>query len=325
MLRFSQTRLACRRPNPERWLECLLIVVCLGLAALLHGVVGYKMVVLNLFYLPVVLAAFFLGRQRAGTLALFCVLLATVVAVWDLPSLAANTTPLIIGLSLTVWAAVMGLNAIIVGTLSDERASKLAELHDANLGVIDVLAHYLKSGDPELKQRSDRVATLSQLVARQLRLSARQVDDIRVAALLLDINHIEVTAQVVHRAFGEFGGADAAGHTFHGSELVGSLASVLSSALPLIVSQPVGREFDAETTEIPFGAAIVHAVRQFDNLVHDAQDPFPAAEAFDLMQSELQGDYHPAVLHALGEILTDLPSRAVARLEALEQLVRARP
>ena len=39
----------------RRILEVALILVCLGLAALLHVMQGYKIVILNLFFLPVVL------------------------------------------------------------------------------------------------------------------------------------------------------------------------------------------------------------------------------------------------------------------------------
>jgi len=334
--RFSQAldSIASRfgtRGGQERFFECLLIVVCIGLTALLHEVNGYKMVVLNLFYLPIVLAAFYLGRLRAGTLALFCVLLATVVAVRDLSAFAVNTTPLVIGLSLTVWAAVMGLNAIIVGTLSDERAHKLADLHDANLGVVEVLAQYLKSSEPVMQDRANRVANLSQAVARQLRLSDQEVDEIRVAAMLKEINHIDVTAQVIHRAFGDLSHDEQVEpHTFQGSDLVESLGTVLASALPLVVSQPdqLAAFFDDRpTADVPFGAAIVHAVYRFDTLMYDADEPLSAVAALKRLESESEsesddGEYHPAVLHALGQVIQDLPSRAVDRVQEVENLVR---
>src|SRR5262245_53853382 len=120
-----------KRARREVKLEISLFSICSALTVLLYFVEGFKMVVLNLFYLPVVLAAFYLGRHRAGILALVCVLFASVAAVQDLEAYAAATSPLIIGLALTVWGAVMGLNSIFVGTLSDERSKTIDELHDA--------------------------------------------------------------------------------------------------------------------------------------------------------------------------------------------------
>jgi len=112
----------------KRITEASLIVVCASLTTMLYLVVGFKMVILNLFYLPVVLAAFYLGRHRAALLAFFCVLLATMVAAADLGSFSGENSHLVIGVSLIVWAGVMGLNSPFVGTLSDERARKIDEL-----------------------------------------------------------------------------------------------------------------------------------------------------------------------------------------------------
>jgi len=314
------------RRHSDRVLEVSLFAICAALTFLLYSVVGYKMVVLNLFYLPVVLAAFYLGRHRAGVLALVCVLLASVVAVLDLEGFAATTTPLVIGLSLVVWSAVMGLNAIFVGTLGDERSKKIDELHDAYLGVVEVLAHYLKSASPEKKDHSKRVALLSQAVARRMRLSEREVDDIRVAALLQDINNLEVTAKVIQRAVGDLSkSATHSSYTFHGSDLVQSLGSVLTSAMPLIVNQSdgldisFGDEEPSHLVDAPFGTAIIHTVSHFDMLTHDSQD-IGLQEAINIMRSELDADHHPAVLHALEQEVHELTSRdgdAIADLERL--------
>jgi len=317
------------RRHSDRVLEISLFAICAALTFLLYSVVGYKMVVLNLFYLPVVLAAFYLGRHRAGILALVCVLMASIVAVLDLEGFAATTTPLVIGLSLVVWSAVMGLNAIFVGTLGDERSKKIEELHDAYLGVVEVLAHYLKSATPEKKDHSKRVALLSQAVARRMRLSEREVDDIRVAALLQDINNLEVTARVIQRAVGDL--SKSGGHssyTFHGSDLVQSLGAVLTSAMPLIVNQSDGLDItfgDEEVrqpVDVPFGMAIIHAVSHFDTLIHDSHEIGPQ-EAINILRSELDADHHPAVLHALEQEVHELAGRDSDPLGDLERLALA--
>ncbi|HUG92737.1 MAG TPA: hypothetical protein VML55_17990, partial [Planctomycetaceae bacterium] len=162
----------------QRTLEIALIVVSVGLVCLLYRAAESRLVVLNLFYLPIVLAAFFLGRYRAGVLALFSVVGVVVVAALDLGDFTTPGSPLAVGLSLLVWAAVLGLTALLVGTLSDERSAKLSELHEAYVGVVEVLSRYLQSANPQLKARSLRVAELSQRVASEMRLSTREIDDI---------------------------------------------------------------------------------------------------------------------------------------------------
>ncbi len=223
----------------HRTLEVILILISAALTCVLYQMTGYGIIVLNLFFLPVALAAFYLGRYRAGVLAFFNVITASIVTALHLEDFAGNTSPLVIGLSVVVWGGVLGLMALMVGTLSDELSSRMVELHEAYVGVVDVLAQYLQSGNPRLKDRSHRIAELCQEVAQQMKLSPREVDDIRVAALLHDIENIEVTARVIRKAMGDLTDEQkgAGQHTFHGTELVHSLGPVLLGAFPLVLNQ----------------------------------------------------------------------------------------
>ena len=98
----------------RRILEIMLIVVAMGMTFLLYRMGGYKMVILNLFYLPIVLSGYYLGRTSAGVLALLSVLAVTITATLDTTGFAAYRTPVMIGLALTVWGATLGLTAILV-------------------------------------------------------------------------------------------------------------------------------------------------------------------------------------------------------------------
>jgi hypothetical protein len=311
-----------KSPQQHKFLEIVLIVICAALCCLLHRVGAYRMVVMNLFYLPVVLAAFFLGRYRAGILALFCVMCASVVIALDLSTLAVYTSPLAIGLALTIWGAVMGINAILVGTLSDESMHRIEELQDAYVGVIEVLVQYLNSADPTLKNQVTKISELSQQVAVRMRLSDTEIDNIRVAALLQDIQNIEVTARVIRKAVGDLtrgNRKDRLEYTFDGNDLVQSLGSVITGALPLLVDH--GDCFNiAETDDsIPLpiepaiGAKILHTVRRYLTLL--SQDSFednPHA-AFNVLKNDFEGGHHPAVVHALGQVVLHSAGTASAR------------
>jgi HD-GYP domain-containing protein (c-di-GMP phosphodiesterase class II) len=293
-------------------LEIIFTLMIVALAALLWKVPGHKLVVLNLFYLPIVLAGFFLGRYRAGVLALFSVVTASAVTVLDLSNFAALASPVIIGLAVTVWGAVLGLTSILVGTVSDERTEKIDELHQAYVGVVEVLSKYLQSANPRLKHRSRRVAELSEAVARQMKLSEREVDDIRVAALLQDMESIEITAKVIRKAMDDLGDEDlqAKAHTFHGTDLVQSLGSVLRGAFPLVISQRPADPLSAisgtaESADVPLGARVIRTVRAYDSLLQD--DWAAAGNSPQQVLRELREDtaaqHHPAVLHALAAVV----------------------
>ncbi len=205
----------------------------------------------------------------------------------------------------------MGINSLLVGTLSDERMDKIKELHDAYVGVVEVLARYLNSTDPKACDSTARVAQLSQEVAAQMRLSDKEIDDIRVAALLQDIENIEVTARVIRKAVGDLaqpGRKKQLERTFHGSELVQSLGSVLTGALPLLVNRgdcPDLGEADAGNqapAEHGFGAQIISTVRDYVALL--SRDPtMNPRTALDALESGLEGDHHPAVVHAIKQVV----------------------
>lgn len=313
------------KPNEKKIFECALVVICIALCCLLYRVGNYRMVVLNLFYLPVVLAAFFLGRYYAGVLALFCVMCASIVIAFNLNTSAAFSPPLVIGLALAIWGAVLGINAILVGTLSDEKAHKIAELHDAYVGVVEVLVRYLNSADPKLKDQAMQISELSQQVAARMRLSDKEIDDIRVAALLQDIESIEVTARVIRKAVGDLTHVrrgSTTEHTFNGRDLVHSLGSVLTGALPLIIDNRGDLAAGQTEDDIPahpepvLGAKILRTVRRYFALVSQASPDTHPRVILNVLKNDLDCDHHPAVLHALEQVV--LRSAKPADHELLE-------
>lgn len=302
--------------------EIMLVIVTIGMTYLVYRLGGYKMVALNLFYLPIVLSGYYLGRTSAGILALFCTLAVTVAATVRPGGFAAYDSPIMIGLALTVWASVLGLTAILVGTLCDERAKKVDELHQAYVGVVEVLSRYLQSGDRRVKARCVRVAELCQDVAATMRLSGKEIDDIRVGALLRDLGNLEITTKMLTRAVDtlETSPGTSEKHTFMGTDLVHSLGTVLHSAFPLIVSEDddVDSSSDesgpSQSTSIPVGARIIKTVRAYDRLaVSDAGTVSKTPkDAVETLRSD--GDeYDTEVLNVLEYLLCKTPVAGAAR------------
>ncbi len=120
------------RPSEQRALEVALILIVFGITCLYHVMPHHRMVVLHLYVLPVCLGGFYLGRNGSGMMALLaaiCVAIVTMIGVHG-----ATVEPLgqINMFALGVWAAVLGLTALLVGTLSDDRNRKIFELHESN-------------------------------------------------------------------------------------------------------------------------------------------------------------------------------------------------
>jgi response regulator RpfG family c-di-GMP phosphodiesterase len=210
-----------------------------------------------------------------------------------------------IGLSVTLWGSVLGLTALLVGTLCDDRDARRVEAHEAQVGVVEVLSRYLQSANPALETRAKRVASLSEQVAKKMRLSAKEIDDIRVAALLMDMENIEITARVIRKAVGALEDETLKQRTFHGTELVQSLGTVLTGAFPLLLNT-TEEAAAAEGHSIPFGARIIRTVRAYETMESDPwQHGDRSPESFiDELQTGIECDHHPAVLHALRLVVT---------------------
>ncbi len=310
-------------PTKERrTFEIMLVVVTIGITYLLFCMGAYKMVVLNLFFLPIVLSGYFLGRTSAGVLALFSVLSVTLATSIDFSGFAAYNDPIMVGLAITVWGGTLGLTAILVGTLCEERARTVEELHAAYVGVVEVLSKYLQSANPKVKARSARIAELSQSVAEELKLPRKEIDDIRVGSLLFDLGNIEITTQLLSRAVDtlEATAGKRSTYTFSGTELVHSLSTVLSGAMPLLLTQDdavrecLAAERGDSDSGVPLGAKVIRSVRAIDALTSGEDGPRVLPErAVQELRKDISGGFDPEVLDAIERVLrrSNKPAPAV--------------
>ena len=300
-------------------LEIAIILGALGLTCLLYQMQSYKMVILNLFFLPVVLSGFFLGRYLAGVTALFCFMSASIVIALNLSTVELYASPTITGLAIAAWGGVLGLTSLLIGTLSDERRTQMEELHDAYVGVVEVLSRYLQSAHPRLKDRSVRIAELSQNVARELRLPAKEIDDIRVAALLYDVGNIEITTSVIRKAVGALEGEKEANfeQTIQGMDLVLSLGTVLNGAVPLLLNQDQELEAASETLgtgdsrSVPLGAKIIRAVRAYVGCSEQSRTQPEQAQLDPFTELSRDKSLDPQVLAALQDVIREQEPAAI--------------
>ncbi|HEX3725311.1 MAG TPA: HD domain-containing phosphohydrolase [Pirellulales bacterium] len=299
-------------------LELMLIAVTIALTCLVYRTNGYKFVTLNLFYLPVVLAGFFLGRYATGILAVFCVLTTSMVCALQLNEFATAPSGTAVGLTVIVWAAILCLTALLVGTLSDERTAQAAELHEAYVGVVEVLAKYLQGGDPQLNAATNRVVSLSQKIAQLMRLPAKCIDDIRVAALMQGFSKIEITTKVISKAVHNLEGrSNPDDFSFHGTDLVHSLSGVLRGAIPILVNQEpllLASLPERPSSEVPIGAQILRVARAYDTLTTGrGLDNLSPSEALSELRSDQAAAYNFEVLEMLDRIVSEQPALIASR------------
>jgi len=166
----------------EGSLITLVFLGAIAIAFLIH----YKFSFLNFFFLPVILSGYFLGRKRAVLISFFCILLVILYIIF-VQLITGNNEILSLDeiINLVSWGGFLILIAAVIGGVSEQRESKIANLRRAYVGVIEILFKYLECAD-EMKPYSLRVSLLAGKIAATVGLDRREVENIKSAALLAE-------------------------------------------------------------------------------------------------------------------------------------------
>src|SRR5262249_47745276 len=155
---------------------------------------------------------------------------------------------------------------------------------------------YLHGSDPKSDAPVGRIAKLSEQIARELDLPSKQVDDIRVAALLHDLDNVEITTQLISRAVTALDSSVRRRRTFLGTDLGPPLGEVLHGSVPTLVNQHDGvyqaLSSDGRPHETPLGVHIIRAARLFDRWSHEpGAHPMQTGEVVGRLRSDPGGIY----------------------------------
>jgi putative nucleotidyltransferase with HDIG domain len=254
------------------------ILVGVILVAALSGTffIEEKTIVLNFYYLPVLLAGYFLGRRTGLSVAVFSIL-AVVICTLLFPQSFFHDNELLQGLvKLMSWGGFLILASITVGTLYEQNEHRLQDLKSAYVGILEILSKYLESTDRYTKGHSVRVAELAMEISIALGLPRGEVENIRVAGLLHDIGKIEISGEILRKAAAlsseERELLDS--HTVKGAYILSSVGTVLKEVVPIVVSHHkyfMGGFEDQENNvnKMPLGARIVAVADAFDAMTTD--------------------------------------------------------
>ncbi|MFZ2052888.1 MAG: hypothetical protein WAU81_01705 [Candidatus Aminicenantales bacterium] len=163
----------------------LILIVLFGIVAVAF-LVHYKFAFLNFFFLPVILAGYYLGKKQAVLTASLCILLVALYHIFSrvlfrlLPPISLDEI-----LNIVTWAGFLILTAAIIGIITEQREARMKSLQRAYTGVLEIILKYLEVAD-ERKPRSVRVAHLAGKIAEAAGLSTCQVENIKSAALLIE-------------------------------------------------------------------------------------------------------------------------------------------
>ncbi|MBA3889315.1 MAG: HD domain-containing protein [Gemmatimonadaceae bacterium] len=166
--------------------ERLLVVLLVASLVTIQFVIDYQMAFLSFYYLPVIAAGFILG-QRGGVFSALLIVALTVFMqlTIGLDSDAGFTEESL--LTMVPWAGFLILTGHTVGRLAGERVRQTESLRAAYIAMVELLSYHLESSERQQRGHSQRVARLSVRVAEEMGLEQREIETLRIAALLHEI------------------------------------------------------------------------------------------------------------------------------------------
>ncbi len=298
--------------------EKIIVIAILLVTCVINYFIVYKIAFLQLYYLPILITGYILGRRMAVLFAILSILFVSLFVVFypkfyfsPIPAewMQVNTF-----FNLAIWAAFIILTASIVGKLYEEKEKRVRDLHAAYIGVLEILTKYLESADKYTQGHSIRVSQLSTDIAIAMELSRHEIENIKAAALLHDIGKIDISIDLIHKAsaLNEEERKIVNSHPEKGAQIVASVGMVLRDAIPLILAHH--RYFtDKEKTKadaanlqsIPLGARVIAVADSYDAMITDR--PYrkgkPPWEAVEEIAKGSGGQFDPLVVEAFKRVI----------------------
>ena len=289
----------------------LILVMILVLATILTVLaLPYRLAFLNFFYIPVLVSAYQLGRNKGMLTALVAVLLITFFAVID-PTLFAGGALTSPALNIFLWGAFLILTAYVVGSVNEARMRTMEDLYKAYEGVIEILAKFIDAVDGYTQNHSVRVSELACKTAGELGLTAAECNNIRVAGLLHDVGKVDVNIEVLNKAtsLSQDEWEHMKTHTSAGHALLQPVGGLLIDVLPIVYYHHEsydGSGYHGVSGEgIPLGARILAVADSYDSMITDrpyrtGRTPWEAKLEID---QHTGGQFDPEVVHAFLNVL----------------------
>jgi len=180
----------------------------------------------------------------------------------------------------------------------------VAQLKSAYLGILEILSKYIESSDTYTQGHSVRVSNYATELAEAMRLSPRDVENVKVAALLHDIGKVDISTALIGKAASlsreEKNLMDS--HTERGAQILSSVASILSDAIPLVRAHHQYFDHDGQKgfllSNIPLGARVLAVADAFDAMTTDRpyRSGMPPWKAIEELEKGAGRQFDPEIV-----------------------------
>src|SRR5215210_5181597 len=123
--------------------EALFVLIVVAAMLVIHAVIDYKIAFLSFYFLPIITAGFYLGRNTGVLVAVMTVMLvAFFQAITGVVGPAGFRTSAL--LMLGPWAGFLILTGHVVGTLAEQKERAARDLRETYVTLLELLTFYLE-------------------------------------------------------------------------------------------------------------------------------------------------------------------------------------
>jgi len=297
----------------------MVFTVMLGFMNIL--VVNQK-IVLYLFYLPVIVAAWTLRTRHAVGVAGLASVLVVAYAYFLPQSLVYAGSTSLLWAELATWAGILIVTAYLVSMLRLRIEEALQSLERAYTGVLAILSKFIQTIDADTEAHCVRVSAWGVSIAKELQMDRAMVEKIRIAGLLHDVGKVDISVEILRKAAALSGDERQSirEHAARGAEMVRPIGGILADIADAIEAHHENYDGTGyrglKGEQIPLVARVIAVADVFDALLSDRpyRKSMGIFSALDNLVVSSGTRFDPSVVSALQRIINRGGEEAVAEV-----------
>jgi HD domain len=284
----------------ELWLLLAMFLIAFALNFLVES---HRMV-LGFYTLPAIYSAYMYGRRHATLSAIASVFMVVLVSyfnprlfMWQAISGGEEKW-----FDITVWGGILVVTAYAMGTLYERKEATLHELRESYHGILHILQH-IASNDKYSQDHAYRVCVCATKIAERMELKSDQVEDIRAAALLHDIDRLGLTREVLYKSanLNEQECEEVRQRMSKGRVPQQPVGGSLRRVIPIVLAYQTACENGGapRTCEhLPLEARIIAVADEYETLTSDPNSRLAPSEAIGMIVERAGVQFDKAVVDA---------------------------